>query len=70
MAWWANRAAARGTVAWSLVNFLGRNGYVKRGSIKFMGEELTGRAPEELRRLRGNNITMVFQDPMPRLTPP
>ncbi len=59
----------KSTVAWSLVNFLGRNGYVKRGSIKFMGEELTGRSPEELRRLRGNNITMVFQDPMRALNP-
>ncbi|MCB0083877.1 MAG: ATP-binding cassette domain-containing protein, partial [Caldilineaceae bacterium] len=38
----------KSTVAWSLVNFLGRNGYVKRGSIMFQGEELTGRSPEEL----------------------
>lgn len=59
----------KSTVAWSLVNFLGANGYVKRGSIEFMGEQLTGRSAEELRQLRGNNITMVFQDPMQALNP-
>ena len=59
----------KSTVAWSLVNFLGRNGYVKRGSIMFQGEELTGRSPEELRQMRGNRITMVFQDPMQALNP-
>lgn len=59
----------KSTVAWSLVNFLGRNGYVKRGSIQFMGEELTGRSNEELRQLRGDRITMVFQDPMQALNP-
>jgi len=59
----------KSTVAWALVDFLGNNGYVKRGSIQFMGKELTGRAPEELRQLRGNNITMVFQDPMQSLNP-
>lgn len=59
----------KSTVAWSLVDFLGANGYVKRGNIRFMGEELTGRPTEELRQLRGNNITMVFQDPMQSLNP-
>lgn len=59
----------KSTVAWSIVNFLGQNGYVKRGSIKFMGEELVGKAPEELRELRGNRIAMVYQDPMQALNP-
>jgi peptide/nickel transport system ATP-binding protein len=34
----------KSTVAWSIVNFLGANGYVKRGSIKFQGQELVGKA--------------------------
>ncbi|MEZ4709273.1 MAG: ABC transporter ATP-binding protein [Caldilineaceae bacterium] len=59
----------KSTVAWSLVNFLGHNGYIKRGRIVFQGEELTGRSPEELRQMRGNRITMVFQDPMQALNP-
>lgn len=59
----------KSTVAWAILNFLGANGYVKRGSIKFMGQELVGRSGEELRRLRGDQIAMVYQDPMQALNP-
>jgi peptide/nickel transport system ATP-binding protein len=59
----------KSTVAWAVLNFLGANGYVKRGSIKFMGQELVGKSGEELRRLRGDQIAMVYQDPMQALNP-
>ncbi|MFZ1756409.1 MAG: ABC transporter ATP-binding protein [Caldilineaceae bacterium] len=59
----------KSTVAWSIVNFLGANGYVKRGRILFQGQELVGRDPEELRQLRGDQIAMVYQDPMQALNP-
>ncbi len=59
----------KSTVAWSIVNFLGANGYVKRGRIKFQGQELVGKSAEELRRLRGDQIAMVYQDPMQALNP-
>ncbi len=59
----------KSTLAWAIVNFLGANGYVKRGSIKFMGQELVGKAGEELRKLRGDQIAMVYQDPMQALNP-
>ncbi|MGD2207540.1 MAG: ABC transporter ATP-binding protein, partial [Anaerolineae bacterium] len=59
----------KSTVAWAIVNFLGANGYVKRGSIKFQGRELVGVTGEELRRLRGDQIAMVYQDPMQALNP-
>jgi peptide/nickel transport system ATP-binding protein len=59
----------KSTVAWAIVNFLGANGYVKRGSIKFQGQELVGKTGEELRRLRGDQIAMVYQDPMQALNP-
>lgn len=59
----------KSTVAWSIVNFLGNNGFVKRGSIKFMGQELVGKEGEELRLLRGDQIAMVYQDPMQALNP-
>jgi len=59
----------KSTVAWAIVNFLGQNGYVKRGSIKFLGQELVGKEGEELRRLRGDQIAMVYQDPMQALNP-
>ncbi len=59
----------KSTTAWAVVNFLGANGYVKRGSIKFQGQELTNKSGEELRRLRGDQIAMVYQDPMQSLNP-
>ena len=59
----------KSTLAWSLLNFLGANGYVKRGSIRFQGKEITNRSSAEMRRLRGNRISMVFQDPMQALNP-
>ena len=59
----------KSTVAWSIVNFLGNNGYVKRGSIKFQGQELVGKTGEEMRHLRGDQIAMVYQEPMQALNP-
>ncbi|MDM8518944.1 ABC transporter ATP-binding protein [Anaerolineales bacterium HSG6] len=59
----------KSTISWAIVNFLGSNGYVKRGSIKFQGQEMIGKDGEELRRLRGDQIAMVFQDPMQALNP-
>ncbi len=59
----------KSTCAWAVVNFLGSNGYVKRGNIFFQGQDLVGKDGEELRKLRGNNIAMVYQDPMQALNP-
>lgn len=39
------------------------------GSIRFHGGELTKLAPEELRRIRGREIAMIFQEPMTALNP-
>jgi microcin C transport system ATP-binding protein len=38
-------------------------------SVRFDGEELVGAPPERLRRVRGNRIAMVFQEPMTSLNP-
>lgn len=59
----------KSTVAWAIVNFLGANGYVKRGEILFQGQDLVGKHGEELRKLRGDQIAMVYQDPMQALNP-
>ncbi len=59
----------KSTIAFGLVDFLGRNGKVVNGSIRFLGQELVGRPKNELRKIRGNQISMVYQDPMQALNP-
>jgi peptide/nickel transport system ATP-binding protein len=59
----------KSTIAFGILDFLGTNGHVVGGSIKFMGRELVGRPKKELRRIRGNQISMVYQDPMQALNP-
>jgi len=39
------------------------------GSIRFQGRELVGAAPRELLSVRGNRISMIFQEPMTSLNP-
>ncbi len=59
----------KSTVAFSIVDFLGANGRIAAGSIKFQGRELVGRSQQELARIRGDQIAMVYQDPMQALNP-
>ncbi len=59
----------KSTVAFGIVDFLGANGKIVGGSINFQGRELVGRPQEELRKLRGDQISMVYQDPMQALNP-
>lgn len=59
----------KSTIAFGIVNFLGPNGKITAGSVRFQGEELVGRSEAELKRLRGNRIAMVYQDPMQALNP-
>ncbi len=39
------------------------------GSVRFRGEELVGAAPDTLRQVRGDQISMIFQEPMTSLNP-
>jgi peptide/nickel transport system ATP-binding protein len=55
--------------AMSVLQLLPPGGAIVGGSIQFDGRELTTMAASELRRLRGNDIGMVFQDPMTSLNP-
>ena len=44
-------------------------GVVEAARLGFQGRDLLALAPEELRRLRGDDISMIFQDPMTSLNP-
>ena len=59
----------KSTVAFSILGFLGQNGKITSGKIRFEGNDLSGRSGKELRGLRGNKISVVYQDPMQALNP-
>ncbi|MBT6612545.1 MAG: ATP-binding cassette domain-containing protein, partial [Deltaproteobacteria bacterium] len=59
----------KSTIAFGILDFLGSNGKVVNGSIRFRDEELVGKSRKELRKIRGNQISMVYQDPMQALNP-
>ncbi len=44
-------------------------GRIVAGAIRFHGEDLLRKRPEEIKRIRGNRISMIFQDPMTSLNP-
>jgi peptide/nickel transport system ATP-binding protein len=56
------------TLAMALMGLLPATAHVA-GSVRFQGLELFGLSPDELRKLRGDRISMIFQDPMTSLDP-
>lgn len=53
----------------SIVQLLGSNGRIAGGSIRFQNDDLAQKTPEQMRAIRGNEIAMIFQDPMTALNP-
>jgi oligopeptide/dipeptide ABC transporter ATP-binding protein len=53
----------------SIMGLLPPGGSIVNGSIKLDGRELAGLPDAELRRIRGNEIAMIFQDPLTSLDP-
>jgi oligopeptide/dipeptide ABC transporter ATP-binding protein len=53
----------------SIMGLLPPGGSIVGGSIKLEGRELVGLKQEQLRQVRGNEIAMIFQDPLSSLDP-
>ena len=56
-------------LALSIMRLIPANGLIVNGSISFLGRDLLKLSPEEIRALRGNEIAMIFQEPMTSLNP-
>ena len=59
----------KSTVALGILRDLSNRGKITAGSIKFKGRELTTMSDKELRKIRGSEIAMVYQEPMASLNP-
>jgi peptide/nickel transport system ATP-binding protein len=59
----------KSTVALAIMQYMGKNGRVMSGDIKFKGRDMTKMSEQELRQLRGSQIAMVYQEPMASLNP-
>ena len=55
--------------AMSILNLLDANGYIAEGEILFEGRDMTKLSKEELYQVRGNQISVIFQEPMTSLNP-
>ena len=55
--------------ALSIMRLIAAPGRIVGGSIKFKGEELTTASDARMREIRGDDISMIFQDPMTSLNP-
>ncbi|NBC89093.1 MAG: ATP-binding cassette domain-containing protein [Alphaproteobacteria bacterium] len=53
----------------SINGLLSPPGKVTGGEVRLHGENLLAKAPDEMRRIRGGKIAMIFQDPMMTLNP-
>ncbi|WP_420404409.1 dipeptide ABC transporter ATP-binding protein [Nisaea sp.] len=59
----------KSTVALGIMRDLSNRGKITAGSIKFKGRELTTMSEKDLRKIRGSEIAMVYQEPMASLNP-
>ena len=55
--------------AMSVLHLLDGNGYIAQGQIIFEGRDITNLSMNELYKIRGNSISMIFQEPMTSLNP-
>jgi len=59
----------KSTLALAVMAYLAENAAVVGGAVRFEGRDIAGLPPEELRRMRGGGIAMVFQEPGAALNP-
>ena len=61
--------AGKSVTGFAIINLLSKPGYISAGQVLFEGQELNRLPEEDMREIRGNRISMIFQDPMMTLNP-
>ncbi len=55
--------------AMSIIRLLDGNGYIESGSVTFDGKDILNASDKDLHHIRGNEISVIFQEPMTSLNP-
>ena len=61
--------SGKSVTAYSIMQILEKTGKIVSGSVKFDGQELVGIGEDGMKKIRGNKISIIFQDPMTSLNP-
>ena len=61
--------SGKSVTAYSIMQILASTGKIVKGSIKLDGQELVGAGEKVMKTVRGNKISIIFQDPMTSLNP-
>ena len=61
--------SGKSVTAYSIMQILEKTGKIVSGSVKFDGQELVGIGEDGMKSIRGNKISIIFQDPMTSLNP-
>ena len=61
--------SGKSVTAYSIMQILEKTGKIVSGSIKFNDQELVGAGEKVMKTIRGNKISIIFQDPMTSLNP-
>ncbi len=61
--------SGKSVTAYSILQILEKNGHIQSGSVRLDGQELVGAGERVMKQIRGNRISIIFQDPMTSLNP-
>ncbi|WP_130838437.1 ABC transporter ATP-binding protein [Lachnoclostridium sp. Marseille-P6806] len=61
--------SGKSVTAYSIMQILASTGRIVGGSVRFDGQELVGAGEKVMKTVRGNRISIIFQDPMTSLNP-
>ena len=61
--------SGKSVTAYSIMQILAGTGKIVSGSVQIDGQELVGAGEKVMRTIRGNKISIIFQDPMTSLNP-
>lgn len=61
--------SGKSVTAYSIMQILANTGKIVSGSVKLDGQELVGAGEKVMKHIRGNKVSIIFQDPMTSLNP-